>query len=635
MGNAAAFLEKEEKMDRQNNISLKKWMAEKHKLGVHEAWELLQPVMKELEKIHASGKYYGTISPDSLYCCNQVKTAYRLSKKQSGMLRETEGLGVFKPVENRSEIGIISGYSAPEQYHERGKKGAYTDVYALCALMYWMMTGTVPQDAFDRIFDDQVKGVSQMGAAVSAKQESMLMKGLAVRPKDRYEGIGQLKRAYEECLPVNKTQPVQSTPQTSEKFDAESCYQKGVNYYLGFGVAQDYNNAIYWLKFAADKGDDRAYYHLGLCYERTGQYGDHMYTRRKQAFEWFKKAALHKDARSHYKYKLAQCYELGFGTEVDMAEALKWYGEADKMGHARAKEMLEKLKGSTKTTSAEQHAEPVVKLKPSNIAEISVNRESAEVLYQKARSLKNGSWSKECVDLLRKAAEAGHAQAQYELASCCENGEGTSMSKTLAFYWYEKAANNPAAKANYKYKLGLCYSEGLGIGKSEENALIWYERAAEMGHTWAENKVVDYYLNASQAVQKTQKARSVLEKAGLNGNVKAQMKLGEYYHTGFGVSRNDTQAFNWYMKAANQGNPLAQLYIGDAYYFGNGTARNKAAAEPWYVKATMKNSPSAAIAWYRLGLCWKDNPGRHSQAEIRKCFERAAELGETAAKKYL
>jgi TPR repeat protein len=59
------------------------------------------------------------------------------------------------------------------------------------------------------------------------------------------------------------------------------------------------------------------------------------------------------------------------------------------------------------------------------------------------------------VDYFKKAAELGHAQAQYNLALCCMNGIGTEQSDTEAVKWLKKAAEQGIAEAYYP--LGYCY----------------------------------------------------------------------------------------------------------------------------------------------------------------------------------
>ena len=46
----------------------------------------------------------------------------------------------------------------------------------------------------------------------------------------------------------------------------------------------------------------------------------------------------------------------------------------------------------------------------------------------------------EAVRWYRKAAEQNHAEAQFALGYCCENGEGVDQNHSEAVTWYRKAA---------------------------------------------------------------------------------------------------------------------------------------------------------------------------------------------------
>ena len=48
-----------------------------------------------------------------------------------------------------------------------------------------------------------------------------------------------------------------------------------------------------------------------------------------------------------------------------------------------------------------------------------------------------------------KAAEQGHASAQYNLGACYDNGEGVPMDNQKAVYWYRKAAEQVYASDQY------------------------------------------------------------------------------------------------------------------------------------------------------------------------------------------
>jgi hypothetical protein len=75
------------------------------------------------------------------------------------------------------------------------------------------------------------------------------------------------------------------------------------------------------------------------------------------------------------------------------------------------------------------------------------------------------------LDLLTRAAEAGYAQAQAQLAAFAVTGEDE-------FKWSQKAAS--AGDRNGLFELANCYSFGQGCAEDEAKALELYREAAEL-----------------------------------------------------------------------------------------------------------------------------------------------------------
>ncbi|MCD8367240.1 MAG: sel1 repeat family protein, partial [Clostridiales bacterium] len=62
---------------------------------------------------------------------------------------------------------------------------------------------------------------------------------------------------------------------------------------------------------------------------------------------------------------------------------------------------------------------------------------------------------------------------------CYDNGEGVRQDKAKAVYWYEKAAQQGDAKA--QYNLGVCYYNGEGVTRNRTKAKEWFQKAADQG----------------------------------------------------------------------------------------------------------------------------------------------------------
>lgn len=91
-------------------------------------------------------------------------------------------------------------------------------------------------------------------------------------------------------------------------------------------------------------------------------------------------------------------------------------------------------------------------------------------------------------DWLLKAANQQYVNAELRLAYIFFNGNfGFDQDYEKAKYWYEKAAENGNAYA--QYQLGTMYEYGLGMNTNDLLALDWYLKAAEQDYESAINKV--------------------------------------------------------------------------------------------------------------------------------------------------
>lgn len=87
----------------------------------------------------------------------------------------------------------------------------------------------------------------------------------------------------------------------------------------------------------------------------------------------------------------------------------------------------------------------------------------------------------EGVKWLIKAAEQGHADAQYWLGRRYLHGR---LNVQEATKWFLKAAEQGHAGA--QYWLGRCYQLGAGVEKDELKAVEWYRKAAEQRYKIAQ-----------------------------------------------------------------------------------------------------------------------------------------------------
>lgn len=173
-------------MDYLEGVTLKTWLEDNGAPAADWILESLKPVMGALSRIHAQGLIHRDISPDNL-----MLTKDGLKLLDFGAARHMSGAD-----DKTLSVMLKRGYAPEEQYRSKGVQGAWTDVYALCATIYKCITGVKPEDAMQRIFSDALEAPSALGARISAAQEAVLLKGMAVVQKNRYQTMGELSEAF-------------------------------------------------------------------------------------------------------------------------------------------------------------------------------------------------------------------------------------------------------------------------------------------------------------------------------------------------------------------------------------------------------------------------------------------------------
>ena len=173
--------------------NLKQYLEENgDKLAPERAVELILPVLNALEDMHKEHLIHRDISPDNIYLCNDGKV--KLLDFGSARLASEDS-------EKSLSVMLKRGFAPKEQYSSRSKQGAWTDVYAVCATLYKMITGETPVESTDRD-DEELKSFSELGINGCDELEKIILKGMAIKPADRIQSVQELGA---QLTAVNKT----------------------------------------------------------------------------------------------------------------------------------------------------------------------------------------------------------------------------------------------------------------------------------------------------------------------------------------------------------------------------------------------------------------------------------------------
>jgi len=129
-------------MDYADGIDLSEWLKKRNeRLDEATILKIITPVLKGLAEVHKVGLLHRDIKPGNIF----------LRKTGGPMLIDFGAARHALGEHSKSISAIISlGFAPPEQYTSRGKQGAFTDLYAIGATLYQLITGTTPVESIDR-----------------------------------------------------------------------------------------------------------------------------------------------------------------------------------------------------------------------------------------------------------------------------------------------------------------------------------------------------------------------------------------------------------------------------------------------------------------------------------------------------
>ena len=201
-------------MDYVDGETLREYLKRKGPLNAEACFRVLAPAMDSLAQAHKRGLIHRDISPNNIMIETNGERVWVLD------LGAAKDLGTKSSAENvtsYTRVGATSGYAPSEQYRKSGKIGPWTDVYAISAVFFRCMTGQKPPESLDREDEDTLP---ELLRTIRGPVGAVLMKGMAQKPKERYQTVTELRNALEKA--VDDTAPTKTYDEPTEIFPQES-----------------------------------------------------------------------------------------------------------------------------------------------------------------------------------------------------------------------------------------------------------------------------------------------------------------------------------------------------------------------------------------------------------------------------
>lgn len=148
------------------------------KIDVDFALLIANEVGNALTSLHAQNIVHRDVAPDNIYICAGKEIKIKLMDLGAAKLADS--------TDDVIDIILKPGYSPTEQYDNSKNIGPWTDIYALGATLYVMLTGVKPDESTNRKISDEVVPPHLLNPLISENLSNAIMKAMAIEKHMRF-----------------------------------------------------------------------------------------------------------------------------------------------------------------------------------------------------------------------------------------------------------------------------------------------------------------------------------------------------------------------------------------------------------------------------------------------------------------
>jgi serine/threonine protein kinase len=170
-----------------DGIELHHHVIEKGNLKESEALNYINQISIALEYVHQQGVLHRDVKPSNIMLRQGGQNVVLID---FGLAREFID-GISLSMTNC----VTQGYAPPEQYKRHGKFAEYTDVYALSATLYYLLTGKTPIPAnFRQQHNIKLTEPVTYNSAISERVNNTIMQGLTLETEQRPQNMAEFRK---------------------------------------------------------------------------------------------------------------------------------------------------------------------------------------------------------------------------------------------------------------------------------------------------------------------------------------------------------------------------------------------------------------------------------------------------------
>ena len=198
-----------------SGIDLKKVLNQTISLDERQALGIIADVCRALRDAHEMGMVHRDIKPENILIeIEGDPTSWRGSQIEGDYRVKLSDFGIARFIDQSESMAMTQAYSlvgtplymSPEQFKGQGDITSQSDVYALGATLFELLTGKVPYFAPDAMrlasmhCFDAIPLPSKLNPKVTTAVDEIITKALAKKPEDRYADAAHLLKDIERLL---------------------------------------------------------------------------------------------------------------------------------------------------------------------------------------------------------------------------------------------------------------------------------------------------------------------------------------------------------------------------------------------------------------------------------------------------
>ncbi len=157
------------------------------KLDTDFAIMIAEEVGKALISMHQEKIIHRDVAPDNIFICSGKDIKIKLLDLGAAKLSDE--------TDEYIDIILKPGYSPVEQYDNTKNIGPWSDIYALGATLYSMVTGVKPDESTNRKQEDTVIPPHELNPSVSQELSNAIMRAMALERHLRFKSVEEFIKA--------------------------------------------------------------------------------------------------------------------------------------------------------------------------------------------------------------------------------------------------------------------------------------------------------------------------------------------------------------------------------------------------------------------------------------------------------